>query len=867
MSPPLPPPSKPEYEETRMFANTPNNDNRQYLWQTLLDVANTDASFYHAKVRHELVDLLDKAPDAVLEIGCAAGQTGEYLKMKFPGASVVGIEPNKAAASAAQDRLDKVLVGKFEDFDLEAHGILPGTLDAVILGDVLEHTENPWRILTTLQRYLKPDAQLLVSLPNIRNIAVIDDLARGYWKYEAYGLLDITHLRFFTLREAKRLFFETGYHLEQLVFGVESRYIDLLDSYKTLRPAALDLGKVVVKDVLPQEAVELCCVQFFMRIRPGGNPADVADYGSLMAHRKDWDGRNIPLSMTDVTSLSAKTPSATLNAGLGCMTVEGQGTSIPGAEYSALAFSPKLTHLLLNLIADAKQLEHFNGATEGHTATTVEQPLPTGTPAQPNSPPLTVVAEDIDYKRAHQLMQRGDNEGALAVLQNLALRGSVRWEVFKDIGVLLLDKGEDDQAIAALRVASSLDFSSTVSLRHLAMAYGKKGEFGQLLVAIHHILKQEPDDVELAQLLIELVTGTEMQFDQFSWVTPRLDGIEERLAQAERENADLRAKLSRFNETMAFCDSVRSHLPAIEREVAIAQEIATGRASTDTAQVLSTCSALDDNSWFEVLSDSVDSPLYKGIRLPGFGDETMQRYTVGSSGIAALQEGANFYRVVKQYLERHHRVLMPTSRVLDFGCGWGRYTRFFLKDVLADNLYGADVDPAMIEVCRSSFSYGHFDTVQPFPPTTYQNDTFDLIIAYSVFSHLSPEAADAWIHEFSRILAPGGMLLVTTQGRSFIDFCREIRESGKDDHPWYLNLARSFVDATACQQAYDRGELLFAPTGGGDARPSTFYGEALVPRQHAESVWGQWLSFRDFVDDRAFLPQALIVMQKSEATS
>lgn len=292
--------------------------------------------------------------------------------------------------------------------------------------------------------------------------------------------------------------------------------------------------------------------------------------------------------------------------------------------------------------------------------------------------------------------------------------------------------------------------------------------------------------------------------------------------------------------------------------------------STDVAEVYSTCSEFDDGAWQQALLASVDSTILKGIQLPGFADETLQRNSVGSSGRQALHEGALFYGAIKKYIHQYAPALNPTSKILDFGCGWGRYIRYFLKDTLASHLYGVDVDPIMIDACKESFPYGNFHTVSPFPPTNLPDGHFDLIFAYSVFSHLSAAAADAWIVEFSRILAPSGMLVVTTQGREFILYCQQIRDSirqtGKVEHPWHTCLAQAFVDNEACLNAYDLGEHLFAPTGGGETRPSSFYGEALVPRGHAERIWGQHLLFRDFLDDRNVLPQAMIIMQKVAQT-
>jgi len=199
--------------------------------------------------------------------------------------------------------------------------------------------------------------------------------------------------------------------------------------------------------------------------------------------------------------------------------------------------------------------------------------------------------------------------------------------------------------------------------------------------------------------------------------------------------------------------------------------------------------------------------------------------------------------------------------VLDFGCGWGRILRCFLKDCPAANLRGVDVDPMLVETCRSSFPYCTFEQVNPLPPTSFSNGSFDLVTAYSVFSHLAEHASLAWVKEFSRLLSPRGVLAVTTQRRDFIEYCRSLRGQ-EHEFGWHRVLANSFVDTDAAYAAYDAGQYLYAPTGGGPSRPSDFYGEALIPKAYVQQHWTPFLKFVDFVDDRTAMPQALIIMQK-----
>ena len=278
--------------------------------------------------------------------------------------------------------------------------------------------------------------------------------------------------------------------------------------------------------------------------------------------------------------------------------------------------------------------------------------------------------------------------------------------------------------------------------------------------------------------------------------------------------------------------------------------------------ILKYASDLSDQEWFEAIVKSVDNPFVDGIGLPGFPPDEIQRNSVGSSGKLALGEGFNFYSEIKRYAATLGRSLSRDSHILDFGCGWGRMMRFFLKDVVADNLYGIDVDPAMIEICLNTVRLGNYSVGKPEPRTEFANNSFDVVYAYSVFSHLSESVHIKWVEEFSRILKPSGILIVTVWGRNFIEFCRSLRGQNHE-FDWHKALANSFLDAEGAFADYDNGKFLYTATGGGPALPASFYGEAIISPGYIKREWTKYLTFCDFVDDPAKFNQAVIVMQKS----
>lgn len=219
-------------------------------------------SKYDDKARIELLNLIVEPPERVLEIGCGAGATGLALKQKFQGIEFIGIEPEEKVAQIAQSRLDKVIVSNIEKVQLDTLGLMKEYFDLIICADVLEHLYDPWKTLFDLRDYLKPDGKMLVSIPNIQHIDIIKNLLNGHWTYSKYGLLDATHIRFFTLNEIIKMFSGTGYKMVQCSHTKQPE----IESVKKW-PADLDFGKVVLKNVTRDEASKFFVFQYFIIAR------------------------------------------------------------------------------------------------------------------------------------------------------------------------------------------------------------------------------------------------------------------------------------------------------------------------------------------------------------------------------------------------------------------------------------------------------------------------------------------------------------------------------------------------------------------------------------------------------------------------
>jgi 2-polyprenyl-3-methyl-5-hydroxy-6-metoxy-1,4-benzoquinol methylase len=143
----------------------------------------------------------------VLEAGCASGHVSEALKAQ--GCSVVGVEIDAQVVKAAEQWVERVIIGNFDDGQLwdELEGEF---FDAVLFGDVLEHLKDPLSTLQESMKHLNETGAVVISVPNIAHADVKIALLKGTFPYSQSGLLDVTHIHFFTKESLLELVREAG---------------------------------------------------------------------------------------------------------------------------------------------------------------------------------------------------------------------------------------------------------------------------------------------------------------------------------------------------------------------------------------------------------------------------------------------------------------------------------------------------------------------------------------------------------------------------------------------------------------------------------------------------------------------------------
>lgn len=193
---------------------------------------NIDLSYFSHE-RKPLSVHIPKGKHRVLDVGCGAGYFGAFLKESDKAEKVYGIELFKDAADEAAKHLDGVLCADLDTLNLSTLSNEWGVhaFDVIVCADVLEHVKNPWGVLAGLTELLAPNGKIIVSLPNVRHWSVLLPLLlRGRWDYQDAGIMDRTHLRFFTKSTMSQLLGSANLNIVQMQPLIGGKW-KLVDKY------------------------------------------------------------------------------------------------------------------------------------------------------------------------------------------------------------------------------------------------------------------------------------------------------------------------------------------------------------------------------------------------------------------------------------------------------------------------------------------------------------------------------------------------------------------------------------------------------------------------------------------------------------
>jgi len=217
---------------------------------------------YYYNLRPEILGFVPTTATRILELGCACGQLGKAVKERQI-CHLVGVELNPDAAREALKYYDEVQAGDLESKEL---GFPDQSFDCVVCADILEHLADPWTVLERIARWLTPGGTLVCSIPNLRNFKILKDLSEGSWPYVDAGILDRTHLRFFTRMEFEKLLHRARF-TDMTIVAMKDTEMNHQQFPSDKASMDIVVGRLGVKNVTAAEFEELTALQLVFAAR------------------------------------------------------------------------------------------------------------------------------------------------------------------------------------------------------------------------------------------------------------------------------------------------------------------------------------------------------------------------------------------------------------------------------------------------------------------------------------------------------------------------------------------------------------------------------------------------------------------------
>lgn len=264
---------------------------------------------------------------------------------------------------------------------------------------------------------------------------------------------------------------------------------------------------------------------------------------------------------------------------------------------------------------------------------------------------------------------------------------------------------------------------------------------------------------------------------------------------------------------------------------------------------------ISDYEWFEANLNPQEYRSLLDIAIPDLPSDEVQLRFTGRTGRENLQQAFDFYKFVLANVPEHG---MDQQSVLDFGGGWGRILRFFLREFSAERLFLADCLTAAIECARSLNAPFNIIHSHVNPPVTLSEGTIAVCYAFSVFSHLSEQQSCDWLRHLAHLLVPGGKLVITTRGNSQIEYIEALEQTNT---PYAL--APLLPKAAAIRKQYEQGLFQFYPVGGGGELSKDIFGETWIPRRWLDERYiSLGFSSCDFHTEFQTIDQCVFVLTK-----
>jgi hypothetical protein len=241
---------------------------------------------------------------------------------------------------------------------------------------------------------------------------------------------------------------------------------------------------------------------------------------------------------------------------------------------------------------------------------------------------------------------------------------------------------------------------------------------------------------------------------------------------------------------------------------------------------------LDDDLWALLLTRQYDRFPHIRALLPAMPEPALQEMWNGRSGLALASQSKAFYAKLRDRYERYGVRPLAAASVLDFGCGWGRLTRYLARDLAPGQLYACDPVEAILDVCRASRVPATLARSSFRPRKLPFDRRFDLAFAFSVFTHLSEAEHERCLRVLHEGLDPGGILIVTIRPPAYLHSCQamhQLRDGLRLDEPAALTTARYLFVPHAAVAVH--------PQYGGEGDMD--YGETVITMAYVRQHWSE----------------------------
>lgn len=269
-----------------------------------------------------------------------------------------------------------------------------------------------------------------------------------------------------------------------------------------------------------------------------------------------------------------------------------------------------------------------------------------------------------------------------------------------------------------------------------------------------------------------------------------------------------------------------------------------------------------NEKWLELLQRSVCEPFIEGVEFPRFPHSSIQLKFNGSADGEAMAAAHALWLYAEGYSRAYGNPLCSHSKALDIGCGWGRVTRTFARDIAAENIHGVDIDPFAIALCKFLGVPGRFTVTHAGAPLPFDDNMFDVITANSVFTHLPERIATALLTEMCRVTKVGGVVVFTLEDELFLD---ALTRPGNDSYgKRWRRLSQYAGQAAELKARFLDGEYIFLATQDGAIRTADVYGDAVIPLSWLQQNCGSLFNFVRYDAARPPLHQAVVVGRKEQ---